>query len=310
MSLRAIHTCTGCVPVDRSIIDAYVGLLNINTNVSAAEAARVESEEDREQQFSADHARAVADHDAVAAATTAATNAASAATNAATAANTAASGASYAATYATEAADAASEAVDEARDAADAAAETASKSPYIGGNGKWFVYDPKDQDYVDTNIKARGDKGDKGDTGEQGPQGIQGERGPAGVTSVEVSVSPSTGTPSGSGSVTDGVLSLSFSGLKGETGAQGATGAQGPQGPQGAAGVGFASVASQQDGTLVITLTNGDTVTIDLNHNHSQYEETTNKVTSISSSSTDTQYPSAKCVYDIIGNIETLLAAL
>ena len=28
------------------------------------------------------------------------------------------------------------------------------------------------------------------------------------------------------------------------------------------------------------------------------YEETTNKVTSLSSSSTDTQYPSAKCVYD------------
>lgn len=36
-------------------------------------------------------------------------------------------------------------------------------------------------------------------------------------------------------------------------------------------GVGFASVSSQQDGTIVITLTNGDTVTIDLNHNHPQY---------------------------------------
>jgi hypothetical protein len=39
-------------------------------------------------------------------------------------------------------------------------------------------------------------------------------------------------------------------------------------------------------------------------------EVTTNKVTSISSSSTDTQYPSAKCVYDIVGDIETLLAAI
>ena len=39
-------------------------------------------------------------------------------------------------------------------------------------------------------------------------------------------------------------------------------------------------------------------------------EDTGNKVTSLSSASTDTQYPSAKCVYDIIGNIETLLAAL
>lgn len=37
-------------------------------------------------------------------------------------------------------------------------------------------------------------------------------------------------------------------------------------------------------------------------------ENITNKVTSISSASTDTQYPSAKCVYDIIGDIESLLS--
>jgi len=36
-------------------------------------------------------------------------------------------------------------------------------------------------------------------------------------------------------------------------------------------------------------------------------ETTNNKVTSISSSSTDAQYPSAKCVYDIVGDIESLL---
>ena len=35
-----------------------------------------------------------------------------------------------------------------------------------------------------------------------------------------------------------------------------------------------------------------------------------NKVTSLSSSSTDTQYPSAKCVYDLIGDIESLLAGV
>ena len=33
-------------------------------------------------------------------------------------------------------------------------------------------------------------------------------------------------------------------------------------------------------------------------------------VTSISSSSTDAQVPSAKCMYDIIGDVETLLADL
>lgn len=35
-----------------------------------------------------------------------------------------------------------------------------------------------------------------------------------------------------------------------------------------------------------------------------------NLVTSLSSSSTDTQYPSAKCVYDIVGDVEALINAL
>lgn len=39
-------------------------------------------------------------------------------------------------------------------------------------------------------------------------------------------------------------------------------------------------------------------------------ESSSNKVTSISSASTDTQYPSAKCVYDIVGNIESTLQAI
>ena len=36
-------------------------------------------------------------------------------------------------------------------------------------------------------------------------------------------------------------------------------------------GVGFQTITTQQDGTLVIALTNGDTITVDLNHNHEQY---------------------------------------
>ncbi|MBO7712412.1 MAG: hypothetical protein J6S85_02515 [Methanobrevibacter sp.] len=39
-------------------------------------------------------------------------------------------------------------------------------------------------------------------------------------------------------------------------------------------------------------------------------EVTTNKVTALSVASTDTQYPSAKCVYDLIGDVETILADL
>lgn len=66
--------------------------------------------------------------------------------------------------------------------------------------------------------------------------------GGSGITSVEVDVENTTGSPSGTGSVEGGILKLSFSGLKGETGPQGPkgdTGAQGPKGdtgPQGPAG--------------------------------------------------------------------------
>ena len=37
-------------------------------------------------------------------------------------------------------------------------------------------------------------------------------------------------------------------------------------------------------------------------------QDKANLVTTLSSSSTDSQYPSAKCVYDIIGDVETLLS--
>lgn len=39
-------------------------------------------------------------------------------------------------------------------------------------------------------------------------------------------------------------------------------------------------------------------------------EDKSSLVTSLSAQSTDTQYPSAKCVYDLIGNLETLLASI
>ena len=39
-------------------------------------------------------------------------------------------------------------------------------------------------------------------------------------------------------------------------------------------------------------------------------QTTGNLVTSVSSASTNSQYPSAKCVYDLVGNIETLLASI
>lgn len=46
---------------------------------------------------------------------------------------------------------------------------------------------------------------------------------------------------------------------------------KGPPGAPGEPGVGFQSVTTAEDGTIVITLTSGDTITIDLNHEHPQY---------------------------------------
>lgn len=43
---------------------------------------------------------------------------------------------------------------------------------------------------------------------------------------------------------------------------------------------------------------------------YSQFEKIVNKVTTLSADSTDIQYPSAKCIYDIIGNLEQVLAQL
>lgn len=42
----------------------------------------------------------------------------------------------------------------------------------------------------------------------------------------------------------------------------------------------------------------------------SSKQDVSNLVTSLSASSTDTQYPSAKCVYDMIGDIEAVLATI
>ena len=50
-------------------------------------------------------------------------------------------------------------------------------------------------------------------------------------------------------------------------------GPPGPPGPAGADGYGYSDVSTPTpyDGTAIITLTNGDTITIDLNHQHTEY---------------------------------------
>lgn len=93
--------------------------------------------------------------------------------------------------------------------------------------------------------------------------------------------------------------------------------------------IGNATLTIQQNGTTVDTFTANATsdktinITVPTNNNQltngagyitssalSGYQTTANLVTSVSSSSTDTQYPSAKLFYDTCGDIETLINAL
>lgn len=72
----------------------------------------------------------------------------------------------------------------------------------------------------------------------------------------------------------------------------------------------YTALSSKQD-----TLTSGTNIktinsTSVLGSGNFTLEDSTNKVTSLSGSSTDTQYPSAKCVYDLIGNLEDILEEL
>lgn len=112
----------------------------------------------------------------------------------------------------------------------------------------------------------QGEKGDTGETGATGAQGPKGETGDPGITGATVSVDSSSGTPSAQASITNKILALAFSGLKGETGPQGATGASGAagaDGEDGADGVGIASIVQTVEsttpgGTNVITITKTD----------------------------------------------------
>lgn len=77
--------------------------------------------------------------------------------------------------------------------------------------------------------------------------------GDSAITSVQVTVDDNTGTPSCTGSVADGVLTLAFKNLKGTAGAAGAKGDKGdkgdtgPAGPAGADGTSFTPCAAVPD---------------------------------------------------------------
>lgn len=122
----------------------------------------------------------------------------------------------------------------EAAASAEAAEAVAVRTPYVGDNGNWVVWDLATKAYKDSGIPARGASGPqgiKGDTGPQGPEGKQGAQGIQGEAGPQ--------------------------GLRGEQGPQGE---QGPAGPKGADGVltelgtGVFAMGISEDGHLLVSV--------------------------------------------------------
>lgn len=111
-------------------------------------------------------------------------------------------------------------------------AETATvKTPYIGDNGNWYVWNFEKNEYEDSGVNSEGKPGDPGPAGPAGPQGPEGpagEQGPAGAKGDQGPAGPE-----------------GPQGPQGERGPAGAKGEQGPQGEQGPTGPTAPSIYAQ-----------------------------------------------------------------
>lgn len=105
-------------------------------------------------------------------------------------------------------------------------------------NGKWYVNGvDTGQSALGVGVPAGGTEGQilsKKSDSDYDTEWVDNEG--QSIKSVQVSVSNTTGVPSATGSVSNGVLTLDFQNIKGEQGEQGPQGHTGPQGEQGIQG--------------------------------------------------------------------------
>lgn len=151
---------------------------------------------------------------------------------------------------------------------------TDGKTPYVGDNGNWFVGSD------DTGKPSRGAKGDKGDTGSPGAKGDKGEPG-----------------------------------AKGEPGSPGAKGDKGDTGATPNLSIGTVTTLEAGQNATASMVGTAESPVLNLGIPRGAKGEpgqggSVDIVTSVSASSTDSEVPSAKCVYDLLGNVTALIDAM
>ena len=149
----------------------------------------------------------------------------------------------------------------------------------IGDDNLWYVSYDNGQNWESLNVKAtgemgatgakgeqgiqgvQGEKGDKGDQGEQGIQGVQGEKGDKGDQG-EQGIQGAQGEKGDAGA--DGASGQNgtngINGKNGVNGQDGQNGQDGKDGQDGAAGRGIDNAMIDNDGYLILTMTDGTTI--------------------------------------------------
>ena len=177
----------------------------------------------------------------------------------------------------------------------------------ILSNEKVFDADLQDNELlIETNLNARGPKGPKGDKGDPGEPGEQGPKGDKGDPGEQGEQGPKgdkgdTGEQGSKGDKGD-KGDPGEQGIKGDKGDPGDPGEQGEQGPKGDKG------DTGEQGSKGDKGDKGDTpikgvdyfTSQDISDFSQNFENINNKITSISDTSTNDEYPSAKSVYDFI----------
>ena len=188
-----------------------------------------------------------------------------------------------------------------------------------------------------TSQSLRGAQGPAGQDGEDGAQGPEGPEGPEGPQGVGIASTVLNADYTLTITLTNGnsYTTPSIRGAQGPAGQDGRDGVDGADGADGADGVGIASTVLNADYTLTITLTNGDSYTtssirgatgatgpagpgvptggsagqvlakVDGTDYNTQWQSVDTVVTQNS-----TNLVTSGAVYDVVGDIETLLAAI